>query len=313
MPSFELEAVHLDQQLVQCLLTLVIAAAEASAAMAADRVDFVDKDYAGRVLLRLLEHVADAGRADADKHLDEVGTRNGEERNVRLAGDGAREQRLAGARRADQQHAARNPPAEPLELLRVAQELHDLLQVLLGLIDSSDVLERHASVRLRQQLCLGFTESERLAAGALHLAHEENPHGQNEEHREPRHQHADQRLPSFARRLGGDLNAVVLQPLDQVRILRREGLEGAAVGIASADLLTRNNHVADATLVDVGDELGISHVAAGGPLAGVLEEVEKSDQYEADDHPQGKVTEIGVHPRSLGQPAKGPPAPVFGL
>ena len=57
-----LEAVHLDQELVQRLLALVVAAAEAGAAMAADRVDLVDEHDAGRVLLRLLEHVADAAR-----------------------------------------------------------------------------------------------------------------------------------------------------------------------------------------------------------------------------------------------------------
>ena len=124
-----LEAVHLDQQLVERLLALVVAAAEAGAAMAADGVDLVDEDDAGRVLLGLLEHVAHAGGADADEHLDEVGARDGEERHVGLAGDGAREQRLAGARRADQQRAARNAAAEPLEFLRVAQELDDLLQV----------------------------------------------------------------------------------------------------------------------------------------------------------------------------------------
>ena len=96
-----LEAVHLDEQLVQRLLALVVAAAEAGAAMTADRVDFVDEDDARRVLLRLLEHVAHAARADADEHLDEVGAGDREERHVRLAGDGAREQRLAGARRPD--------------------------------------------------------------------------------------------------------------------------------------------------------------------------------------------------------------------
>ena len=103
-----LEAVHLDQQLVERLLALVVAAAEAGAAMAADRVDFVDEDDAGRVLLRLLEHVAHAAGADADEHLDEVGARDGEERHVGFAGDRARDQRLAGAGRADQQHAARD-------------------------------------------------------------------------------------------------------------------------------------------------------------------------------------------------------------
>ena len=139
-----LEAVHLDEELIERLLALVVAPAKARAAMAPDRVDFVDEDDAGRVLLRLLEHVAHAARADADEHLDEVGARNGEERHVGFARDRASGQGLAGARRADQQHAARNTTAQFLELLRVAQELDDLLQVFLGFVDAGDVLERHA-------------------------------------------------------------------------------------------------------------------------------------------------------------------------
>src|SRR5215211_1666199 len=45
-----LEAVHLHEQLVQRLLALVVAAAETGAAVAADRVDLVHEDDAGRVL-----------------------------------------------------------------------------------------------------------------------------------------------------------------------------------------------------------------------------------------------------------------------
>ena len=96
--GIRLEAVHFDQQLVQRLLALVVAAAQAGAALAADRVDFVDEHDAGRVFLRLLEHVAHARRAHADEHLDEVGARDREERHLGLAGDRLREQRLAGAR-----------------------------------------------------------------------------------------------------------------------------------------------------------------------------------------------------------------------
>ena len=50
-----LEAVHLDQELVQRLLALVVTAAEAGTTMATDGVDLVDEDDAGRVLLPLLE------------------------------------------------------------------------------------------------------------------------------------------------------------------------------------------------------------------------------------------------------------------
>ncbi len=66
-----LEAVHLDQQLVQRLFALVIAATKAGTTMTAHRVDFVDEYDARRILLGLLEHVAHAARADADEHFDE--------------------------------------------------------------------------------------------------------------------------------------------------------------------------------------------------------------------------------------------------
>src|SRR5205814_9801697 len=49
--SVGVEAVHLDQQLVEGLLALVVTAAEAGATLAADRVDLVHEHDAGRVLL----------------------------------------------------------------------------------------------------------------------------------------------------------------------------------------------------------------------------------------------------------------------
>ena len=140
-----LEAVHLDEQLVERLLALVIAAAKACAAMAADRVDFVDEDDARRILLGLFEHVAHAACADADEHFDEVGARNREEGHVGLAGDRARQQRLAGAWRADEQHAVRDLAAEPLELLRIAQEFDDFLEILLGFVDAGDIVKGDAA------------------------------------------------------------------------------------------------------------------------------------------------------------------------
>ena len=160
--------------------------------MAADRVDFVDEDDARRVLLGLLEHVAHAARADADEHFDEVRTRNGEEGHVGFARDRARDQGLAGAGRADQQYTARNLAAQPLELAGVAQELDDLRQIGLGLVDASDVLEGDATVRLGQKLGAALAEPHRLAAAGLHLAKEENPHADQEQHRKPIHDDGDE-------------------------------------------------------------------------------------------------------------------------
>ena len=250
-----LEAVHLDEQLVERLLALVVAAAEAGAAMAADRVDFVDEDDARRVLLGLLEHVAHAAGADADEHLDEVGAGDGEERHVGLAGDRAREQRLAGAGRADQQHAARNASAEPLELAGIAQELDDLLQVLLGLVDAGDVLEGDAAVRLGQKLGARLAEAERLAARPLHLPRQEDPHADQRDERQPRHQQRHEPRHVVLLRPRGDLHALAVEPLHQARIVRRIGVEAAAVGEGAVDLRPLDDDVAHAALIDLGQEL----------------------------------------------------------
>ena len=73
--ALDVEAVHLDEHLVERLLALVVAAAHAGAAVPADGVDLVDEDDRRGVLLGLLEQVADAAGADADEHLDEVRAR----------------------------------------------------------------------------------------------------------------------------------------------------------------------------------------------------------------------------------------------
>src|SRR5205823_5826686 len=187
---------HLDQQLIQRLLTLVVPAAEAGATMTADRVDFIDEDDARRVLLALFEQVAHTRRADADKHLDEVGTADREEGHIRFARDRPRQQRLAGPRRPHQQHALRNTATELLELLRLAEKLDDFLELVLRLVDARDVLERHLLLRARRELRLALAERQRFVAAALHLPHEEDPEADHQENWRPR---IEQRRPRARR------------------------------------------------------------------------------------------------------------------
>ena len=72
-----------------------------------------------------------------------------EEGGVRLAGDRAREQRLAGPGRAVEQDAVRDPRAELRVALRVLQEVDDLDELVLGLVDPGDVLEGDALLLVR--------------------------------------------------------------------------------------------------------------------------------------------------------------------
>ena len=86
-----LESVHLDQQLVERLFAFVVAAAEAGATMASDRINLVDENDAGGVLLALDEEVANPRGTDANEHFDEIRTRNREKGHARFARNRTRE------------------------------------------------------------------------------------------------------------------------------------------------------------------------------------------------------------------------------
>src|SRR3990172_3585094 len=118
-------------------------AGEGGAALAADRVDLVHEDDAGAVALGLVEEVAHAAGADAHEHLHELRAGDAEEGHARLAGHGPREQRLARAGRPDEEHAAWDARPERIELLGVLEELHDLLELRLGLVHAGHVGEGH--------------------------------------------------------------------------------------------------------------------------------------------------------------------------
>src|SRR4051794_22669431 len=148
-PAARREAVHLDEELVERLLALGVLV---RAAPRADRVELVDEDDRRLVLARLVEQAPDARGAEAGEHLDERGRRLREELRAGLVGDRLREQRLARAGRAVEQHALRDGRAEALERLGVAQELDDLAQLGLGLVDAGDVVPADLLAGLRLDL-----------------------------------------------------------------------------------------------------------------------------------------------------------------
>ena len=188
-PAAHVEAVHLDEQLVQGLLALVVAAAHAGAAVPADGVDLVDEDDRRGVLLGLLEEVTDPGGADADEHLDEVGAGDRVEGDTGLAGDRSGEQGLAGAGRPVEQHALGDLRADGLELRRLLEELLDLAELLDGLLAAGDVGERRLGHVLADQLGLGLRELHDPAAAALHLVHEEQEQQDDQHEGQERRQH----------------------------------------------------------------------------------------------------------------------------
>ena len=144
------------------------------------------KTMEGASFLSLLEQVAHAGGAHAHEHLDEVGAGDAEERHARLAGHGARQQGLAGARRAHQQAAARDLRAHGLVLGGVGQEVLDLLHLLDGLVHASDVGEAHVGALLDALLRLGLAEVHLRVVCLVHLREEEQQQASNDQNGQDR-------------------------------------------------------------------------------------------------------------------------------
>ena len=292
-----LEAVHLDQQLVQRLLALVVAAAEAGAAVTADGVDLVHEDDAGRVLLGLLEEVTHARGADADEHLDEVRARDREERHAGLAGDRAREQRLAGAGRAVEQHALRDPGAERLELLRVLEELLDLLQLLDRFVDACDVAERDLRRVDRQPFGARLAEAHHARAAALDRVHQEYPEREQQDEGQYVGQQREPARAALALHRTAD-TSFLRSRADQPRLVvcRVAGLVlGLAVELRDVERVVPRleRDALDLAVLDLREEL--AEVGLRLPLVLAEEALREERQHDHDQDREGRVLEESAH------------------
>ena len=96
-----IEAIHLDQQLIQGLLPLFMRH-RSHAARFSDRIQFIDENDAGRFDLRLLEEIPYTGCSDSHKHFHELGAADTEKGHAGLSCHGPGQEGLAGAWRADE-------------------------------------------------------------------------------------------------------------------------------------------------------------------------------------------------------------------
>ncbi len=184
LPLFK--AIHLHQNLVECLLALVMPAAHAGTAAAPHGVNLVNKDNARGVFLSLGEQIAHPASANTDKHLHELRAGNAEERRVGFPGHRPREHRLTGSRRADQQHSFGDAGVQRLELFRKFQEFHDFFQILLSLVRTSDVFENDFLFLVAVQPGLAFPEAQRLIALPLSATHHKEQHTTDNKYRQNR-------------------------------------------------------------------------------------------------------------------------------
>ena len=145
----------------------------------------------GAFCFGLFEQVANARRAHADEHLDELRAGDREERHASLAGHRLRQQRLAGPRRSHQQHSLGNAATELLIFRRLAEEVDDFLQLQLGFVHARDILKGDLNpAGLVVDLGLILAESQR----SLHLRDAAHPNSVNQRN-ERKGKEPNQRIP----------------------------------------------------------------------------------------------------------------------
>ena len=270
-PGVALEAIHLHEHRVEGLLTLVVAAADAGKAGAADGVNLVNKENAGGVLLGLGEHIAHATGPHAHEHLHEVRAADAEEGHLRLAGNRLGQQRLARAGRPHQQHALRHLAAQVLEALGVLEELDDLGHLLLRLVHAGHVLETGLGLLLIHQACARLPEGEGPAlAPSAHLPqHKEVEEQEEQRQRQNRDdQRAEPVVPRLLRGAHAQFAQLLLQPLHaqdvhaHLALLGRHARLRLALGRRQLDRLVQR--ALDVRIAPVlADELGLrEHLVA---------------------------------------------------
>ena len=120
--------------MVQRLFAFVVLLHGVDATGLANGVQFVDKNDARRLLLRLLEQVPYPSRAYAHKHFHKIGTAQAEEGHGSFAGHRSGQQRFSRPGWSYQQYSLGYAAAEAGVLLRVAQKINYFLQFLFRLI-----------------------------------------------------------------------------------------------------------------------------------------------------------------------------------
>ena len=282
------KAIHLDQQLVQCLFALVIAAAVTGPAVTTHRVNFVDEHNARRVLLGLLEHVAHAAGANTHKHLNKVRAGNGEERHTRLARNRARQKRLTGARWSNQQRTFWNLAAQAREFLRIAQKFDDLFKLFLGLVDACHIIKRDAPVLFGQHLGFGLAKTHRPAfATALHSVHEINPNADQQKERQQRDQkRLEHRLLLL---FGPNRNVVFDQKRGDLCIFRLDRHVILIVRPTKANLFAIQRCLRDFAILHGGHKIRIGNLSALQSAAGAVEQVEQRQDQQKQNNPERDI------------------------
>ena len=216
------KAVHLRQQLVQCLLPLIVAAHAVAVTLFPDGINFINKYDTGCFFVCLLKKVAHLCRAHADKHFHKFRAGNGEEGNLCLTCNRLRQQCFPCSGRAYEQCALWHGCADFRIFLGIMQKIHNFAQCVLRFILPCNVLKGLARLRLHIYLRIRFPEGHRIA-DAAHLAHGFFHHKLPQQEEYNKHHKRAEPGGNLPRLHLSEGCPCVIQPLYQLRVIHPYG------------------------------------------------------------------------------------------
>ena len=102
------KAIHFGEQLIQGLLTLIVAATNPCTALPSDGINLINENNARSLLLCFSEQITNPAGAHADEQLDEFRGSHREERHTRFSCNCTGQQRFSGSRWPNKQDTTGN-------------------------------------------------------------------------------------------------------------------------------------------------------------------------------------------------------------
>ncbi len=115
-PCIGLETIHLRKELVESLFLFIVSAHRVHPPCLSKRIQFIDEDNTGRIGLGLGKEIPDSGCSHSDKHLHEIGTADGEERDIGLSSHCFGKEGLPCSGHPNEKHSLGNLTTETLKL-----------------------------------------------------------------------------------------------------------------------------------------------------------------------------------------------------
>mmetsp|Transcript_3420 Transcript_3420/g.5643 ORF Transcript_3420/g.5643 Transcript_3420/m.5643 type:complete len:320 (+) Transcript_3420:2563-3522(+) len=265
-----IESVHLYQNLVNSLFTLVITSGKTSTTLTSNGINLIDENNARSILLGLGENITDTGSTHSNKHLNELGTGDGDEGNSSLTSDGLGKKSLTCSGRTIQDNSSGNSAPVLRVNLRLLQKVNNLSQFQLGSITSGDILKVDSSVRDHLNLGLGLTHTHGVSRTTHASWHTSSGTTAEEEETSEESGRKDERLGKISKTTGclvggkhGNINLVGGELCQKIRIVgERLKLNTSSIGINSKELssVSGEGNLLDTVAIDKFEEVRVTHI-----------------------------------------------------